>query len=380
MIIRELGQSEGMQSANVASIAFNYSAEVNLQEEKEVNRGIYGAFCDDGRTLMAQICANRYESLYGGEFIGTLGIGGVSTLPEYRRTGCIRAIFDHLYRIAPEEGWDISYLYPFSFSYYRKFGYENVISSFRIKLPMDKLDSVPKSESARLCREETDILALLDVYSQFARGKTSLFRRNEEMMRRMCSLEPNKSKRYTYLWQDPFGHPAAYATFYIDDRTLYVTEMAYADRQALIGILGFLRMYEGQTDLIQFSQVHEGSPLFYILEHYTHMECSYRAKVMGRVMNVERALMKASYPAGSGGFTLRVEDWVPYNQGVFEVEYQDGQASVTRSARDRADITAGIPALTRMLLGTDQFTAERAAYLTGIKIDNPRSDFAGYRS
>ena len=66
-------------------------------------------------------------SSFGSEMIKTVLTGGVNTFVENRRGGNVRKIFDRIHTVSAEqEDCAVSLLHPFSFAYYRKFGYEKV--------------------------------------------------------------------------------------------------------------------------------------------------------------------------------------------------------------------------------------------------------------
>lgn len=127
MLIRELRDDELYKSAKLSSLAFSYAVNIEEKKKEGLKEHTYGAFLDDGETLIAQVVAICYASYHNGVSVGALGIAGVASSPEHRRAGAVRAIFNHLFSIAGEKGWELSYLYPFSFRYYRKFGYERAV-------------------------------------------------------------------------------------------------------------------------------------------------------------------------------------------------------------------------------------------------------------
>ena len=59
-----------------------------------------------------------------GAVFPSLTIGGVGTDPEYRRAGLVHTIFTEVEKASIEHGCPLSFLHPFSFSFYRKKGYE----------------------------------------------------------------------------------------------------------------------------------------------------------------------------------------------------------------------------------------------------------------
>ena len=116
MIIRRLREDENGKLDAVQSLAFSFSYDMEESDGHGLNSEVYGAFLDDGETLTATIFTPEYDSLYCGKTFKSVGIGGVASVPEYRRMGAVRAIFDEIFRMAPERGWATSFLYPFSYN------------------------------------------------------------------------------------------------------------------------------------------------------------------------------------------------------------------------------------------------------------------------
>jgi predicted acetyltransferase len=373
MIIRPLRPDENYKCSSVGSIAYSFSSDLNEEAQNELKSEVFGAFSDDGETIMATIYPNSYYSNYCGTYLPSVGIGSVATLPEYRRCGCIRAIFDEIFRIAPERGWATSFLYPFSYTYYRQFGYERVIQKKTIRIPVSVLNIFERNTNAVLYDNISRIGDILKVYEKYAIRYNMMFRRDEKS--HAYSTEPHKSKKWTYIWYNKEGAPVSYATITVDNGCLNVKELAYSDKAGLCGIIGFLRMFEGQVHEFYFSDLPIDSELDYIINSYS--ECDYKLhnSAMGRVLLADTLLRFNKYPNEPGHFRLRVNDTLDYNNGVYEVEYADGKSEVKKHADGEYDIAADIPSLSRIMFGCDSYDAEKAVYLSGITLNNDADDF-----
>ena len=98
-----------------------------------------GAFDDEGHLMADMEIIPRRVNFCGNE-LRCAAIGGVASKPEYRNRGAVRALFNEMYGpLFDKYGWEVSILYPFSNSYYRKFGYGNVGRTLRITAPFSEL-------------------------------------------------------------------------------------------------------------------------------------------------------------------------------------------------------------------------------------------------
>ena len=128
MEVRLLSGEERFRARMIATVAFHgrmEDPEKTRQESEKETQQHWGAFREDG-TLMAHMINHQFLSRLDGKLVRNGGIGAVSTLPEYRMEGAVREIFRKLLPHAYADGEVISTLYPFSHSFYRKFGYETV--------------------------------------------------------------------------------------------------------------------------------------------------------------------------------------------------------------------------------------------------------------
>ena len=371
MIIRRLREDEQGKLDAIQSLAFSFPFDKDESDGHGLTAEVYGAFLDDGETLTATIFTPEYRSYYNGKAFPAFGIGGVASLPEYRRLGAVRAIFNHIFSLVPERGWATSYLYPFSFPFYRQFGYERVIKRHAMKFPASVLEDFPRNPQAKLYERDGAVRKedLLSVYNAWAEKYNITYAR--DMRSWAWSEKPHQSQDFTYLWFDAAGTPAAYATFSCKHGCMNVRELCYLSPYALRGILGFLRMFEGQVWEYNFTEVPEGCDLDLLLSRYTDIEYREENGAMGRVLLPGVLLENNRYPEEHGHFRLRIDDFLDYSRGVWDVEYEHGSASVRKLPFDEAyDVSMTVPPMTRLLLGSELLDCDHALYLNGVTIEN----------
>ena len=66
------------------------SSPKSREDDTPLNK--YAAFEDDDKTMMSCLSVNSYEMNFDGNLTKMAGIGGVSSLPQYRRRGGARAV------------------------------------------------------------------------------------------------------------------------------------------------------------------------------------------------------------------------------------------------------------------------------------------------
>ena len=323
------------------------------------------------------------RSSFGNEMLNTVCTGGVSTPVENRRGGNVRRIFDYIHTFAAEEeDCAVSLLHPFSFAYYRKFGYEKVSDTTIVEFPTRYIDFV-----ARRCKfvqyDDSKLNDMLYIYREFAKSRNLLLQRFDNTFYNTKSNSPNETK-HCYICYDDNGNPMAYIVYtiykelYVNhyiNTWLTVNEMAYTSAEALREIFSFLRMYEGECDMIRLTDLSIYSEVELLLKNYTHTSYKSVPDLMARVLNTEKMLNAQAYPIREGEFTVKIVDVMPSVAGTFKVSFGAGEHTVKRVDTAAPDLTLEVGTFARLIYGYDGLTQERAKYLDGIDIHNNCEDF-----
>jgi len=343
-------------------------------------------FCKEGDTVMSNATFGTRMSRYHGNYIKTLTAGGIGTDPEYRRGGYVRQMFDEVFRHTDEYGWVVSMLHPFSFGYYRKFGYERIADHLIVEFPISKLEYLPRVNDLVKLSGPDRIPDVLKVYEKFAETRNIMFQRFNGAN---FPTEPNIHTKATYIRYNG-SEPVGYITLGVEKYFLYnrmaninlnIYEMAYVNADALRDLLGFVRMFEGENETVMIHNCAMMPEIDMMLRHYTHTSYKTVPDIMGRVMNTVKLLEANKYPKESGHFRLAIEDTIPSVRGVFEVEYADCKCNVKRLCDSvegfggAYDLCCDAPAATQLLYGYYSVTPEMLTYVDGVKVYGDTTDF-----
>lgn len=368
MEIRVIRPEDAMELAKLNAAAFSVPVVPEKVQPYEHER--LGAF-EDGR-LLAAVTIRPYECRWGRTYLPALGVGGVATMPLARRGGLIRRLFDELDRLAVEREWAFGMLYPFSYRYYRQFGYERILPRVTVELPFSELAQIPRSADGELY-DGSQAEELLALYTRYADAHPLMARRTDM---RAWESAPETNLRYTYLHRGAEGFDA-YASLRYEAETIAVTELVYTTPESLQGILGMLRLFDGQRPRVCFAGLPQTSPVLPLLREYKACSYSHYNGAMGRVLDTQRLLREHVWPQEAGRFTLGVEDALPGCAGRFAVEYGGGEAGVRRTEAE-AELLLPAPELARVLLGGMGVGGQELAFLPGARVlDAARAeDFA----
>lgn len=127
---------------------------------------------------------------------------------------------------------------------------------------------------------------LLALYNRFAARYNACFMRRDG---KYFPLDPYRTQNYFYLWRDESGEARGYFQARPNGRTLDILELVYLDRASLLGLLGFMRMFEGQFDTVSFRRLEQGSPVELLIDCDRSTSFGAYDAAMGRVLDVPPA-------------------------------------------------------------------------------------------
>lgn len=359
-------EAADFQKVSAASFIWKFNAEV----DSTVNIPVLAAF-NDGK-LIAGVEMYDYKVNYCKNFLGTIVVSGVCSQPECRRMGGIREIFNKIGKTAIENDWVLGFLHPFSIEYYEKFGYANLNRLFSVKVPFEKLSHIPRNTDVVLYTGE-QLEELSALHEKCALRENLMTLRDGKQ--HFCST-PYESADYTYFRRDANGDADAYVRFKVNRPNDLVAEELFAlTPEALFGIIGFLRNYDGIAKNLVVGKQYQGSDFACIADRIDGASYEYNGCVAGRIYNLKKLLENNEYPDEYGKFSLRCIDDVEQNNGIFDVEYQNGKAVVTKRESGDYDISLTAAAAARLLLAGEGHTKKSAAYINGVEIKGVADDF-----
>ena len=324
---------------------------------------------------------------FAGKEIPCVGIGAVNTDPEYRRGGLVREIFAEMATECDRREIPLTVLHPFSFAYYRGFGFERVADHRVLEFPITALNFVPRYPNLTRCMGDTHSQELCEVYNSFAKGGRHLmFKRDPD------HFPTNDPKKKVYLSRDEKGRPDGYIILEIENYfsvnrmvsvNLHVHELIALTDQAMDKLFGFIRMFEGEMETVKLENISMIPEVELRLRHYMHTSLSILPDIMVRINDVKSFFETIPYPAEAGCFTFKTAEpprspWSgEKTNGVWRVTYAGGKAIVEKLPDDTEDYDfyADIASLAQLVFGYDSYGYDFARHTPGTRWLNPASDF-----
>ena len=351
---------------SAASFIWKFDAEV----DKEVEIPVLGAF-NNGK-LIAGVEIFDFKTNYCGNILNAVVASGVCSMPESRRMGGVREIFNEIARTAVENDYVLGFLQPFSINYYEKFGYANLNRMFAIKVPFENLKHIPRCTDVELYTGE-QFDELTELHNKCAMKENLICLREDK--KHFCD-KPLENADYTYIYRNSSGEAEGYTRFTIKrPEELIVDELFVLTPAALNALIGFLRNYDGIVKNLIVKKQYQGSPFSCMADRIDGVTYNHNGGTAGRVYNIKKLLESNIYPEAHGKFSILSLDELEQNKGIFEVEYQNGKATVTQKTDGEYDIALTPAAAARLMLAGEGHTAHSAAFIDGVKINGTADDF-----
>ena len=314
--------------------------------------GRWGAFDEENR-LMSYLIDNPFEVYFDGQAVPCGGIGSVTTLPEYRGSGCIRALLTRVLQEGRKNGEIFSMLGPFSAEFYRKFGYETACAFYGHRLPVKQLAGYRHTGWTRRIHmaDEQDLSGVCEVIDRFSRRYNLCLCRDESFLRRRWLNQSFEEALLTgtsaYLLGDEQGAKAYVMVDcqHADCEVLRVKDLAYVGAEGLRMLLGFLARMSADYQCVSL-RLPEEVVLPALVPDSASVETRVTCGRMVRVLNVQRALELSRRPEGFCAVVEVEDSLLPDNSG----RYRIGTGVVEKTDRP-ADLCADIRVFSQMLIG-----------------------------
>lgn len=373
MIARKIRPEEVKRTEELFSICFNapynnedtpeqlYHKYVNDPQNREQEHCLerFAAFEDDNQTMMSCFFMQPFHINYHAHNEEMLSIGGVATLPQYRKRGGIRACFQAVLPYMYEKGTVFSYLFPFSTEYYRRFGYEICCKRQLYHISLPYIPGFSLSGSSYLLDSATSAMAAKDIpyiYEKWQDKYNMMVINNHYDYQFIASADPYKNQTFTYVYRSSEREPLAYMTFQCNTdsnvRKLICSSFFYINIEGLHGLLTLAKGFSNDYRHISFS-LPTDQVLEPILPEWSlgAVSCELLPHGMVRVINVQKVLKDSLY-IGSGNLTIEIiDEYIEENNKTFKINFDNNICTDIALVDSNPDITMPISAFSGFITG-----------------------------
>lgn len=354
MDIRKLTTDDYEDSIALSQYAFQY---VLTEEKKEKRRSQFNAQDTwgvyEGGQLGAKLHILPFETYIHEKAFAMGGIAGVATWPEYRRKGWVASLLHHALKEMNRNKQSISFLHPFSFGFYRKYGWEAYIEYKKYRVPVTHLPA--KKETPGTIRRGEPELELLDtIYQAYASRFNGTLVRDRNWWEYSVLTEGTSQKAVYY---DAAKQPQGYVLYEVKDRKFTIDEMVCLNEEAKQGLWTFIANHDSMIEEVTL-QAPASDDLAFRLDN-PRIQQEIVPYFMARIVSVEQFV--SQYPFADLDSPIRLmlqvqDEHAPWNEGVWELNIAlNGTASIWKSSAetnaDGQDVKVSIQTLTTMLLG-----------------------------
>lgn len=336
----------------LSAFAFQYKLNPEDLEKKkqEAARHIIWGIMEQDQ-IAAKLHLIPLSVYFNGEKFHMGGISAVATWPEFRRSGMVKQLLYHSLKYMKRHGQTISYLFPFSFAFYRKYGWEIAFADKKYTIPMERLSKVVNG-NGYVRRRKSDSTLLNSIYSTYAKTFSGTLVRDENWWNERIFNEDNHIA-VSYNEKDEAN---GYIRFNVNEDTMHVKEIAYTSMNGRNLLLKFIANHDSMAKKVEMT-VPENDNLAFLLDE-PRFEQIVNPYFMARIVDVHAFLQQFPFTDGNDTVTLHVtDDFFPENTGTYQLNQYETNMNVTfmneghAPKRTKQGVHCSIQKLTSMCLG-----------------------------
>ncbi|MEX1376055.1 MAG: GNAT family N-acetyltransferase [Eubacteriales bacterium] len=361
MIYRIIEKEELKAFANLSATAFHCDA---TEQYKDIEDGGFlletiRVIADAENNFTAGLRLIELEMYLDTGYVKCGGIGDVSSYPEYRRGGNVSELMKNVLREMYENKYVISYLYPFSHPFYRKYGYELCREKRVVTI---KTSDIKYTKSAGYAKQHIyktkDDLSedIKKIYYKHADGMNFMLDRNEYFWEKKLKEDAFTSKTKTYVLYSEENQPIAYFTYEYEKIVFpniraKIYDIAFVDRKAFDSLLMFIYKLGPAVSEIVFACPPRLN-IFNTLEDAWNVKMSVEPGGMMRIINAKMAFEAMKAVELKSSLLIKVQDnYISENNAVFRVECKSGKITAEKADGEAYDLCLPVNILAQAISG-----------------------------
>ncbi|MBL1227899.1 GNAT family N-acetyltransferase [Enterococcus sp. BWB1-3] len=355
--IRKLELKDTKAMFDLAAYAFN--SEVSDERKKRFDWIVehseaYGYI--EGEQLTSQLLSTPFAVDFHGSKYKMGGVGCVSSYPEYRRQGSITALMRRLLSDLAKEKTALSYLSPFSYPFYRRYGYEQLFEQIIYRIASTDWPKTTAAESSVYREDWSHAKSVIaEIYAE------ELVKHPGALVREDWWLEYKFAQGNEFRFaiaKSKEGQPLGYLVYKVTSEEFTINEWKALNKDAYSALAGFIGSHSGTTRQFYYEKGFIGENLSYLMPAPV-VEMKLVPYMMGRIVDFK--IFIASYPfqkySTEYQFYLEiVDEFAPWNAGFWQLKVKDGTA-VLNQIEDKVFVegkrvlSSGIQGWTQLLMG-----------------------------
>lgn len=354
--VKELGVAYQEAMFELATYAFNVQDTPARRERFKLiveNSWNYGFF-DEEEQLTSQVMATPFSVEFYGQQYLMAGIGYVASYPEARGQGGINQIMEKILKDCRERKVSLSYLAPFSYPFYRRYGYEQLFDKINYQLDSRDVPNVKKTagKMKRVTFEQAKEVIEM-IYKQMPANQRGGLSREDWWYTYKFK---QKTDNHYALYYDESGQAAGYVVYQLTAPTFVVVEWGYLSHEAFQGLVRFVSSHSGAFASFDYACGYSGSDQNYLLKN-PFAQMTITPYMMGRIVDLELFLKDYPFKKQALTFALEVTEdtYAQWNEGIFEITVSNAEVKIEKVTETKLPTISGtIQRMTQLLMGYRQ--------------------------
>ncbi|MFW5787610.1 MAG: GNAT family N-acetyltransferase [Bacillota bacterium] len=333
-----------------------------------------GIFEDD--QLAASLTVIPYEIYYNNNTAGMGGISAVATFPEYRNKHYAEELLKKSLKIMKKRGDYFSFLNPFSYSFYRKYGWELALEYKKYELEIDCFKQFKDNKNCNFIKLDKNHQSQMNqVYNYFVKKYNGPVKRNKKIWQYHFK-EQKKNDIHRFGCLNGEGELEGYIFFKLEDHKMKIRELCYTSPEIKQEIFRFIYSHRAQVNKVNWRPACDDNTIYMLSDPEREHETS--LGMMWRIVDVKKVMESFTIKEEvDTSFTLKVEDpHADWNNKMFEIKIKNSQVVVKEIKTNSVDVICSIQALSQLISG--YISLKERIKLGGIKGDKDRIQLLEY--
>jgi predicted acetyltransferase len=295
--VKEVPKSQNVMAREIHSLAFVDSGRAPdrqllfLGEQLSLSLGCYA-----GDELVGLTGVIDFEMRFGDRWIPCAGIAGVACLPSHRRRGVVKQLLTECLKILNERRVPIASLWPFSYPFYKKMGWE--VTDFQTEIDT-AISSLPANGDASSYKAVPldSFAAAMPAHDRWSENMNLSLRRSAKRWQWMLE-RPNKL--YSL-----FVHEDGYMLWDLDagarQQRLVVAEWGFSSQRAMVDGLALLSTMDSQFTSVNW-RCEDAEPFLKLINCQPPPVVRMLHGMMSRIVHVDA--FREALPVKSAGLTI----------------------------------------------------------------------------
>lgn len=302
----------------------------------------------EGEKLISQLAVYPFQINIFGKTFEMGGLTGVGTYPEYANMGLMRKLLKRALEDMRERKQTISYLFPYSFPFYRRKGWEIISDKMTFEIRDFQLPK-PKEVSGYVERLHTEHHDVRSVYNRFSSQQHAAMIRNELAWDEYWRWDLDELTAAVYY--DTSHIPQGYLLYWISKDVFHIKEIVYLTQEARNGLWNFISAHFSMVSRV-VGNVYTDEPLAFWLDDGDIKE-TITPYYMARIIDAKQFIDQ--YPFKAIGTVTEIifeldDPMAEWNKGIFTLHVSaEGQGELLPSEK-KPTASLDIQTLTTMLM------------------------------